>query len=75
MAKEIIILCPATVDLTLTEENEMFYSGMNLKMYVMQRYYLLYGLCKVSLGHGIPFNYIFHEGEIAITKIMGALRR
>ena len=72
MAKEIIILCPATVDLTLTEENEMFYSGMNLKMYVMQRYYLLYGLCK---GHGIPFNYIFHEGEIAITKIMGALRR
>ena len=25
------------------------------------------------IGHGIPFNYIFHEGEIAITKIMGAV--
>ena len=39
MAKEIIVLYPATVELTLTGENEIFYSGMNLKKYVMQRYY------------------------------------
>ena len=60
------------MELTLTGENEIFYSGMNLKKYVMQRYYTYFNL-QGLIGHGIPFNYIFHEGEIAITKIMGAV--